>query len=254
VEEIGALGRLAKSQEMVALIGQKISVEQGTVDFENSQPITINLDNLSAGKALQKKDRNKEKLPEAFSDYTGRWHRILFPLLIFYSMIVFVHVATPSIFMDVVHTLMIVSVFTCIVIAITKQGKSNLHKPLRFITWTALCTYISIAGLMYVAFVISAIQGNSGPFGQPGISDIFDAFICSVDDINRFDNVFAIVCTLYIVAANLFLSCFGLYHITKIPVSETPVPDIPAVPDQALSKQQDASSELGVSVDDSTHP
>ncbi|MBN4074096.1 hypothetical protein JYT61_00895 [bacterium AH-315-E10] len=249
-EQLKALDRVKKAQKIIPQISEHIVAVQGYIDFENSQPMDIPLQSLNTGKIPSKKERDQEGSEKIFSDYTGRWHKILYPVLILYSMLIFAHVAMHNMFMDIVHTLTLISIFIIIIIAVAKQGKSNLHKPLRFATWSTLCSYIVIFGLMYIALLIGAFE-NTSMFAHPRLADVYRAFICTIDDIQTFDNVFAILCTFFVVIVNLFLSCYGLYHITQIPPLPEKIISIPQIPDQRQAKQHNANEELGVSIDES---
>jgi hypothetical protein len=197
VEDLPSLKRTKVAERAIALIRVRLERAQGRLTREELE-----------GHAHERRPSPSAKavLHEAdgrASDYDGRYHALLFFLLLLGAVIYATDMFYETLLVTLLAGASSASITVATVAALARQRGSAVTEELKGITWSAMA-FVFVTYLLGYSLLISAAIQNPGSMGQQCVS------LKTLSTISPFDNLFFMFSYIFCIVSFLVIGLLGL--------------------------------------------
>jgi hypothetical protein len=197
VEDLPSLRRKKVAEKAIALIRARVERAQGKLMPEEIEGRVPERRPSPAVKAV------RPERGEPSADYGGRYHALLFFLLLACAVIYALDMCYESVFVTACAGACSAGITVVTVAALARQRGSAVSRELRGITWTAMA-YVCITYLLgYMLLTFAAIQ-NPAAMGQQW------EILKTLSTISPLDNLFFMVSYIFCIASSLVIGLLGI--------------------------------------------
>jgi hypothetical protein len=229
LEELPSLHRLRVARNVLALLRPLVEQAQGVVAPEQIGRHLATLAQTSEGASAIGSApgglKSERSGPKGASAYEGRFHWILFALLLVGAAATGIILFVQHVVLFLISFLIMVALTVCTVMALVRQQGSPLSRWVKGATWAAL-VYLGLSfALGYVHFIVLIMQ-------NPGIAHDQWQFLELLAGLSPFDSPWYLGLLLYSLAASLGLGLVGILALRERGPLERSQPDnrMPSLP------------------------
>lgn len=207
IEKLPSLNRLKSTQKTLAFLQPRIERVQGKLSRDALRETLVRqapgpVQTRSAPPQAEKTPVRKEK---------GIWHAALFGLLLLIGAVGLTDFFYQHIALTIVSTLITMAAAICMIIALVKQGNSDLPEAVRTITWMTVVFICITAVTAYIVNMVLVIRNMERINALNSQWEL----IKMMTQISPFDNLFYVLLGLFKTSASMILGSFGLIRLRE---------------------------------------